>query len=190
MHVCCSVVPLVALTTGPPTGAKVLLAEELEAQLVAYSSERSEYSRAATVSSASRPSNCRTSADNSLTPPRLASWGGGNNPGNLSFCSLPVLPTGTKVTLLSDLEAGLGGLCAADRAAAVSCQPPDGVAADGSLSVLTAAGRPVVSNPPAMLAVNAFNSRMTDLAAYKKLLGVVMDPFSSQTANDTALPVS
>lgn len=171
--------PLVAITTGPPSGAKVLLAEELEAQLVAYSSERSENSRAAaTVSSASRPSNCRTSADNSLTPPRLASWGG-NNPGNLSFCSLPVLPTGTKVTLLSDLEAGLGGLCTADRAA-VDCQPPDGVAS-GSLSVLTAAGRPVASNPPAMLAVNTFNSRMTDLAAYKKLLGVVMDPLDRKS---------
>lgn len=164
MHDCCSALRLAA---GPPSGAKVLMAEELEAQLVtAAASDRSESSRAASASSPSQPSNRRSSAGGSFASSLLTSLCNGNSAGNPSFFSLPVLPVGTKVTMLSELEAGLRGLNVAGRVGAGS-QHPDG-GTDGSA---------------------AFAGRMADMAAYKKLLGLAMDP-GPPAAVDTVQPVS
>lgn len=174
MHDCRFVLRFVALAAGPPSGAKVLMAEELEAQLVTAATDRSESSCAASASSPpSQPSNCRSSAGRSFTPSLLASSCGGNNAGN-PFFSLPVLPVGTKVTMLSELEAGLKGLDVVGQTG-TGGQRPDG-SADG----------PAAAASPA----NAFANRMANLAAYKKLLGLVMDPYGGPTAVDMARPVS
>lgn len=173
MHDCCFVLRLVALAAGPPSGAKVLMAEELEAQLVTAVTDRSDSSRAASASSPpSQPSNCRSSVGGSFAPSLLTSSCSGNNAGNPPFFSLPVLPVGTKVTMLSELEAGLKGLDVAGQTG-TGGQRPDG-SADG----------------PAALPANAFANRMASLAAYKKLLGLVMDPYGGPTAVDMAQPVS
>lgn len=175
MHDCRFVLRFVALAAGPPSGAKVLMAEELEAQLVTAATDRSESSCAASASSPpSQPSNCRSSAGRSFTPSLLVSSCGGNNAGNPLFFSLPVLPVGTKVTMLSELEAGLKGLDVAGQTG-TGGQRPDG-SADG----------PAAAASPA----NAFANRMANLAAYKKLLGLVMDPYGGPTAVDMARPVS
>lgn len=179
----------------PPFGAKVLLAEELEAaHLVAASGGQGHQALAQDIYS--------TSSGNSNCPP-ASPW---NNSGTLSFCSLPVLPVGTKVTLLSDLEAGLKGLSIVNGnhggIVNAASQPLLGGASDchsNSLSA-SAAGRPasschgddeaVVGQLMSSSAGSVFAGRPTDLAAYQKLLGLIVEPHGGQTANNNSLPVS
>lgn len=186
----------------PPFGAKVLLAEELEAAhlVAATGTGQGRHSLLQDVYS--------TSSGNSHCPPATSPW---NNSGTLSFCSLPVLPVGTKVTLLSDLEAGLKGLSVVNGNhggglvhAASSSQPLLGSASDcNSLPASSsAAGRPASSSHGddeviggGQQLVSSSGGRPTDLVAYKKLLGLMshVEPrdFQMTTANNNmSLPVS